>query len=231
MNARHWSDAWGTLRELADRLALCVDRAPVVGFASMILRGQLVPSPNGGYAATAERITEVANDLRDHAELIARRYGYGFYEDHAALVDAADALDELAAPDAITQYYTDRQRVPLVPFVDPVIMGTLSRVDLEYAAPVTPREWPKPGAYILHTDGTHAFIPEKPADDGIVTGEFRAIKSRSGADGISVTEYEGEDTARYVSVDHGRSDQPPELVRVWAADPDDVEPGDDGTPL
>lgn len=147
-NARHWSDAWGSLRELAERLGRCVHRAPVVGFASMVLRGQSIASPFGGYAPTAERIAELAADLREWADYVATR---GAYEDQAALVDAADALDELAAP-----------AVPL---------HAIASWDTE----------------VSDDTGTH----------------------------------------RYVSVGHGQSDQPPELVRVWAADPDE----DDGVEL
>jgi hypothetical protein len=64
----------------------------------------------------------------------------------------------------------------------------------------------------------------------VETGTFRALRSECIA-GVAVTEYEGDDTARYVAIGHGQSDQPPELVRVWAADPDDVDTDDDGTPL
>ena len=63
----------------------------------------------------------------------------------------------------------------------------------------------------------------------VETGTFRALRSECIA-GVAVTEYVGEDTARYVSIGHGQSDQPPELVRVWAADPDDVDDNDDGVP-
>jgi hypothetical protein len=36
---------------------------------------------------------------------------------------------------------------------------------------------------------------------------------------------------RYYATDLGRSDQPPDVARDWAADPDEVDDGDDGVPL
>lgn len=78
-------------------------------------------------------------------------------------------------------------------------------------------------AFVLLTDASAALreLAER-EDTSVVTGEFRALRSECIA-GVAITEYEGDDTARYVAIGHGQSDQPPELVRVWAADPDDVD--------
>jgi hypothetical protein len=75
--------------------------------------------------------------------------------------------------------------------------------------------------FMLFYQAASVLRSEPEPHAGTVTGEFRALRS-SVIGGVACTEYEGRDTARYVLAGLGQSEQPPELVRVWAADPDEL---------
>src|SRR5882757_4239914 len=90
-NTRHWSDAWGTLSELAARLDRCALQLPVVTTMATALRSH--DGYSGPPIVNLHVLHDMADTLREHAERVARRWEY---EDFAALTDAADALDELA---------------------------------------------------------------------------------------------------------------------------------------
>lgn len=83
--------------------------------------------------------------------------------------------------------------------------------------------WGNYDAHSICADAAAALRDESTPNDGAtVTGSFHAVRS-SVIGGVAVTEYEADETSeRYVAVGLGRSDQPPELVRVIVTDPDEA---------
>lgn len=87
-----WREHYDSMAELAARLDRCVDRAPIVRHAADALRGL----PVREYETEPADRYRLASDIRDHAKLVAERWGA--YEDSQALSDAAEVFDEVNAP-------------------------------------------------------------------------------------------------------------------------------------
>lgn len=89
-------DRWANADDLANALDKVADRMPVVTEAANALRARGV---------WLRDIIDLADDLDDHANHVARRWGA--YEDHAAMTDAADALRGMAADAEEGEYWGD----------------------------------------------------------------------------------------------------------------------------
>lgn len=96
MSPGNWSDRYANAEDLAAALDKVADRAPVVTEAANALRARGV---------WLRDIIDLANDLDEHANFVAARWGA--YEHHAAMTDAAMALRGMAADNEEGEWWGD----------------------------------------------------------------------------------------------------------------------------